>query len=265
MSVKKGWNMISRSYQAKTTISLKDVHYGPISPGERKLKLLGNVRGKDILEIGCGGGQNSIVLAKWGARAVGLDISENQIKYARKLAGKEGVKVTFHLGNMENLGVFGDETFDTVLSSFALSYVDDLEKTFQEVFRVLRKSGLFVFADVHPVAYRGRVVHRGKRRVWAVGNYFDRRKRPWRWKVEEGIARFNTGQVIIQDYFDLPVSTGFLVERILEPKPFNINRLSEQERREIPYLAQYYLKYYDLWNHVPFTIIFKAHKIKWIE
>ncbi len=68
MSVERGWNIISSACQRKTGISLKDVHYGPISPGEVDLKLLGNVKGKDVLEIGCGGGQNAIVLKKWGAR-----------------------------------------------------------------------------------------------------------------------------------------------------------------------------------------------------
>ena len=62
-SARNGWNIISGSYQMKTRISLEDVHYGPLSAGESELKLLGNVRGKDILEIGCGGGQNAIVLS----------------------------------------------------------------------------------------------------------------------------------------------------------------------------------------------------------
>jgi len=51
MSVERGWNIISSAYQRKTDISLKDVHHGPISPGEVDLKLLGNVKGKDVLEI----------------------------------------------------------------------------------------------------------------------------------------------------------------------------------------------------------------------
>ena len=113
---REGWNIISRGYQKKTRISLKDVHYGPISPGESELRLLGDVVGKDILEIGCGGGQNTIVLAKWGARSMGLDISEEQIKYARELADKNGVAVPFHVGDMENLSFFGEDSFDIVLS-----------------------------------------------------------------------------------------------------------------------------------------------------
>ncbi len=63
-SAKKGWNTISRSYQKETRISLEEVHYGPISSGESELKLLEDVKGKDVLEMGCGGGQNAIVLCK---------------------------------------------------------------------------------------------------------------------------------------------------------------------------------------------------------
>lgn len=58
--------------------------------GERELKLLGDVKDRDLLEPGCGGGQNAIVLAKGGARFVGLDISDEQVRFARKLAEKEG-------------------------------------------------------------------------------------------------------------------------------------------------------------------------------
>jgi len=141
MSAEKGWNIISKSYQKNTKISLQDVHYGPISPGESELKLLGDVKGKDILEVGCGGGQNSIVLSKWGANVAGLDISERQIEYAKKLARKEHAKVRFYLGNMENLTIFADRSFDIGLSSFAVGYVDHLSTTFAEIYRVLRKKG----------------------------------------------------------------------------------------------------------------------------
>jgi ubiquinone/menaquinone biosynthesis C-methylase UbiE len=236
------------------------VHYGPISAGERELNLLGSVKGKDVLEVGCGGGQNAIVLAKWGARAVGLDISEEQIKHARKLAKKEKVKAPFHVGNMENLGVFKAGSFDIVLSSFAIEYADDILATFQEIHRVLRKAGLFVFAVAHPVIGRGRPLRRGKRRVWAVSNYFDRRKRVWKWKVKDGVAEFRGRQVTIQDYFDLLAKAGFAVERILEPEPYRVKKMSEAELAMIPYLEAGYLKDYDLWQKVPYTIIFKTRK-----
>jgi len=261
MLAKKGWDIISRSYQETTRISLEDVHYGPISPGESELKLLGNVKGKDILEIGCGGGQNAIVLAKWGANSVGLDISEEQITYARKLAKKERVKVPFYVGNMEDLSIFHNESFDIVLSSFAIGYTENLTRTFQEVFRVLRKKGLFVFAEVHPIANRGRITRYGERRIWGVSNYFDRRRRMWTWKTGGKVAKFYGCHRTIQDYFNLLVTARFVIEKILEPEPYPLEKMSETERKWIPYLHEDFLKTYDLWRRIPYTIIFKARKL----
>jgi ubiquinone/menaquinone biosynthesis C-methylase UbiE len=265
MLAKKGWNIISRSYQEKTRISLKDVHYGPISPGESELKLLGDVKGKDVLEIGCGGGQNAVVLAKWGARSIGLDISEEQIKYARKLAEKERVKVPFHVGNMEDLSVFPNESFDQVLSPFAVGYVENLSKTFQEVFRVLRKEGILIFAEVHPIVDRGRVVRYGSRRIWGISNYFDRKRRVWRWKTDGKVAKFHGHHRTIQDYFSLLVTAGFFVEKILEPEPYTLDKMGEAERERVPYVQEEFLKNYDLWKRIPYTILFKAKKPKTVR
>jgi SAM-dependent methyltransferase len=262
MSAKEGWNIISKTYQGKTRISLDDVHYGPISPGESELKLLGNVGGKDVLEIGCGGGQNAIVLKKWGANSVGLDVSEEQIKYARKLARREGAKVPFYVGNMEDLGLFRDEGFDIILSAFGIGYAENLSKTFEEAFRVLRKNGLFVFCDVHPIVDRGRIVRHGKRRAWKVFNYFDRRKNVWTWRLDGKVAKFRGRHRTIQDYFDSLAETGFLVERILEPEPYPIDKMKEAEKAKIPYVGdgERSLINFDIWKRIPFTIIFKARK-----
>jgi SAM-dependent methyltransferase len=260
MLAKKGWNLISRGYQKKTRISLEDVHYGPISPGESELKLLGNVKGKAVLEIGCGGGQNAIVLNKWGARSGGLDISEEQIGFAKKLAKKEGVRVPFYAGNMEDLGRFDDESFDVALSSFGIGYADDLEKTFQEVFRVLRKNVLYVFSDVHPIADKGRTIRYGKRRIWGISNYFDRKRYLWTWKQKGNEARFYGYHRTIQDYFNLLTGAGFVFEKILETEPYSINNTDETERKKIPYLEEGFVRNYDLWKRIPYTIIFKARK-----
>jgi len=205
MSARKGWNIVSKGYQEKTRISLEDVHYGPTSPGELELKLLGNVKEKHVLEVGCGGGQNSIVLAKWGAKPVGLDVSEEQIKYAKQLARK-------------------------------------------------------VFCVVHPIANRGRVVRYGKRRLWGLGNYFDRRRRTWKWQIEDKVAEFYGYGRTFQDYFDSLASAGFTVEKILEPKPYPINKMTDVEIEKIPYFEEGFLKDYDIWKRIPYTLLFKTRR-----
>jgi len=260
MSARKGWNVISKGYQSSVRISLDDVHYGPISPGEKEMKLLGDVEGKDTLEIGCGGGQNAIVLAKWGARSVGLDISEEQIKYATRLARKQKVKVRFHVGNMADMPVFNDERFDIVLSSCAIGYAENPGRVFQEVFRILRKDGLFVFCVVHPIANRGRVVRYGGRRWWGLGNYFYRGKRIWKWKVNGKVTEFYGHGRTFQDYSNPLITAGFVIEKILEPRPYPLSRMTETELKQIPYFEKGYLKDYEIWRRIPFTLLFKARK-----
>lgn len=259
MLAKKGWNIISEGYQKKTKISLEDVHYGPISPGESELKLLGNVGDKDILEMGCGGGQNSIVLAKRGARSVGLDVSEEQIMYAKNLARKQKSEVSFLVATMEEASV-KDESFDIVLSSCAIGYSENPRRIFHEVFRILRKDGLFVFCVVHPIANRGRPIRSGTRRLWGLGNYFYRRKRIWKWKLEERVAEFYGFGRPFEDYFNPLVASGFVVEKILEPEPYPLNKMTEAEIEKIPYFEEGYLKDYEIWRRIPFTLLFKTRK-----
>jgi len=146
------WNRFSEYYQSIKYISLNDIHYGPYAPGEKELKVLGDLKGLKCLEIGCGGRQISIVLSKWGAEdVIGLDISEKQLEYAQALAKKENVDVTFIRGNMEDLSKFNDSSFDLVISVHAMSYVEDINKVISETSRILKANGNFVFCVLHPI------------------------------------------------------------------------------------------------------------------
>ncbi|MCK4443895.1 MAG: class I SAM-dependent methyltransferase, partial [Thermoplasmata archaeon] len=138
------WNGLTDHYQENTEISTRDVHYGWLAYGERRLGLIGNVRGKRALEIGCGGGQNTIALARWGAEAYGVDPSKKQIEYARRLAQECEVDATFHVAPAEDLSQFQDSFFDLALSSYAFGYVAELAKAYAEAYRVLRAGGIFV-------------------------------------------------------------------------------------------------------------------------
>ena len=143
------WENISDFYQKSARISTRDVHYGFLAYGEKKLNLLGDVRGKRVLEIGCGGGQNTIALTRWGAEAFGVDPTQNQIRHARQLAHKCGINAVFAVAAAEELP-FQNTYFDVVISSYAWGYVADIEKAYEEVYRVLKEDGFFVFCQTHP-------------------------------------------------------------------------------------------------------------------
>ena len=146
---KKWWEYSSQSYQKESRIPV-DIHYGPGAPNEKELKLLGNLRGKKVLEIGCGGAQCGIAMAKQGAYVTGIDISEKQLEFARNLAKKNNVNVKFYQGDIVSLKQIKSNTQDFVFTAWALHYVGDLEKCFKEVYRVLKKGGIFVLSTPHP-------------------------------------------------------------------------------------------------------------------
>jgi SAM-dependent methyltransferase len=134
----KWWDETSAWYQSECKIPIA-VHYGPGSPSEDKLRL-----------IGSGGAQCAIAFAKMGAKVSAIDISSEQLKFAKRLAAKNRVKIDFYRGDMKSLRQIRSGSQDVVFSAFALLYVDDLPRCFSEVKRVLKKGGLFVFSLGHP-------------------------------------------------------------------------------------------------------------------
>ncbi len=94
----------------------------PFLAAERPFAIMGDVRGKRVLEIGCGGGANSVILALKGATVVGVDISPKAIQAARQLAARHGVedRVDFQAIPLESyLALNQGQPFD-VICGFAV-------------------------------------------------------------------------------------------------------------------------------------------------
>ena len=117
--IKNFWGEISDKYQTEHSIHTKSAHYGPGVPDENKLGLLGNVKGKRILELGCGGAQCSIAFAKQGAIAAGIDISKEQLEFARHLVKENKVNVNLILGSFQDIKKLKSNYYDIVFSAFA--------------------------------------------------------------------------------------------------------------------------------------------------
>lgn len=207
------WNAIARPYQERHASDFDRVSWGIGGPCEDDARLLGDVRGKRLLEIGCGGGQHSILFAKQGARCVGIDLSDEQVKHARRLAEREGVDTEFYQADATDLSMFDAETFDAAHSAFALHYVDDAAACYREVFRVLKPRGLFVYSFDHP-AFRCFDDHSQQfvRPYWSP--YVE-----WDWEFPGVKARVHANYRPVGEEVDLLRGAGFIVERIIEPRP----------------------------------------------
>jgi len=241
---KKWWESISKDYQKGCKIPI-DIHYGPGSPNEKHFKLLGNLKGKRILEIGCGGAQCGIAIAKEGAKVTGIDISKEQLKFAKNLAEKNKVKINFYRGDIRSLNQIKSKSQDIVFSAFALQYVDDLLKCFKEVYRVLKNKGIFVFSLDHPFY---RTVN--PKTLKLKESYFKIGKEVF--TFSDPTKKFVCYEHSISELYSYLADNKFQVEKIIEP----------DSRKKYSYDP-----WYGLWDYTPKllkmfppTIIFKARK-----
>jgi SAM-dependent methyltransferase len=128
------------------------LNYGPETPTEDDLRLLGDVAGKRVLELGCGNGRAAVTLAKQGAHTIAIDASATQLAHGRALAAAEEVRVEWHEADLADLAFLRADSIDLALSVFALAEVDDVDRVFRQVQRVLRPGAPFVFSYEHPFA-----------------------------------------------------------------------------------------------------------------
>ena len=101
-----------------------------------------------ILDVGCGAGFFSILLAKKGHEVTGIDLTPDMIVHSRELAQEEGVNCTFEVMDAENPD-FGDETFDVIVSRNLTWTLPDAAKAYKEWLRVLKKGGILLNVDAN--------------------------------------------------------------------------------------------------------------------
>jgi len=239
-------------------IPTDDIYWGDFVATESQLGVLGSVKGKRILEIGCGGAQNSIVLSKWGAETCGIDLSRKQILYGCQLAKREGVRVNLTVGNMEKLP-FRDETFDVVTTAISLFYVPDLNAAIAEANRVLVENGYITFSTCHPFS-EGKLVRYRGRPAMVVRNYFSRRVVRWTDKLPDGSrVRMHSYYRTLQDQFDILTENGFVIERYIELERLGRSALHvlDQQKLERDKEAR---RLYKLMKEAPNWIVFKTRK-----
>jgi len=127
---------------------------GKSSLNDIELDLLGDVAGKSVLHLQCHFGQDTISLARMGAKATGVDLSDLSIKRANELNEKAGTDARFICTDLYSLPIHLDETFDIVFTSYGtIGWLPDMDKWAAIVSKYLKPGGLFVIAEFHPVVW----------------------------------------------------------------------------------------------------------------
>ncbi|NLE44325.1 MAG: class I SAM-dependent methyltransferase [Chloroflexi bacterium] len=107
----------------------------------------------DVLCLASGGGQQGPILAAAGMRVTVLDNSPAQLASDRVVAEREGLSVVTVEGDMADLGVFDDESFDLIVHPVSNTFVPNVRPVWAEAYRVLRRGGLMLAGFTNPAVY----------------------------------------------------------------------------------------------------------------
>ena len=165
------------------------------------LSLLGDVKGRHVLDVGCGDGDLAVELRRRGAIVTGIDASLEMIEAARARAKREGVQVDFCLGAAESIP-FAGERFDAVVAMTILCFVTNADPVFGEIARVLRPGGRLVIGEL------------GKWSLWAAA----RRVRAWFGSALWQQGRFRTSGELQRLAERAGLSAGPVIGAIYYPR-----------------------------------------------
>lgn len=113
------------------------------------ISMLPDVKGKTILDLGCGDGNMDMRFVKMGAKSVlATDISHNMIEQAKNINDSENIN--YMVLSMEDIGSL-NQKFDIVYSSLAFHYIEDFDKLIKDIHNLLNPNGYLIFSQESPI------------------------------------------------------------------------------------------------------------------
>ncbi|MFI6757712.1 class I SAM-dependent methyltransferase [Micromonospora sp. NPDC050417] len=211
------WDRDADDYQDEHGAFLGDVDFVwcPERLREADARLLGDLTGQRVLELGCGAASAARWLTTQQARAVALDLSAGMLRHAARAAETTGVRVPLVQADALALP-FADGAFDIVCTAFgAVPFVADSAAVMREVHRVLRPGGLWAFSVTHPMRWIF-LDDPGEGGLKAVHSYFDRR--PYVEQDSSGVPTYVEQHRTLGDRIRELVGAGFRLRDLVEPE-----------------------------------------------
>ena len=193
------------------------------------LAFIGDIRGKKILDIGCGEGYNTRVFAQLGAQDIGIDLSKTMIRLAQEEENRNKLGIRYFNASWTDLSLFKNE-FDVVVSTMALMDSPGYEDALKEFYRVLKDDGNLFFSVCHPCFLspgyvtlkdiNGISTHR------IINSY--PKEGPWEftWQLSKNADKSDSRSVIsisyhrtLSTYINKLLKAGFILKKIEEPLP----------------------------------------------
>ncbi len=195
-------------------------------------EMLPDVDGLSGLDIGCGEGYNTRLLKQRGAQVTALDISRVFVQHARRLEVEQALGIHYLVASAVQLP-FADAAFDFATGFMSFMDIAETDRVLAEAYRILKPGGFLQFSIAHPcfdTPYRRNLRDEsGLTYAIEVGDYFENREgdvTEWLFsaappEAKEGLPQFKTPRFTrtMSQWLNLLIDTGFLLERVAEPRP----------------------------------------------
>lgn len=175
---------------------------------------------KKALDLCCGEGYYSRILKHKGYEVVGVDISEKLVEIAKS---KDNT-IPYYCCDASNLDIFSNNNFDLVICAMALQDSPNYKKIINEVYRILKFKGHFIFSISHPCFSFEKLGgwerdDFGNKLYFKMDNYFIEDKKEVRWNMPRLKYQFTTmtHHRTISTYFNYLIKAGFFIDNITEP------------------------------------------------
>ena len=216
--IKKEWNCAAESWVDFVRTGKDYYRDGLNNPAT--FKLIGNLKSLVVLDLACGEGYNTRILARKGAKVTGVDFSEKLIRFAKQREDVERLGICYKVMDAAELVKFANNHFDLVTCFMSLQDIKNFKKAISEVARVLKEGGRFIFSIPHPCFEKIRLnKHKGK--ISATERYFGTMKDTVNWNMKRLTKHFTTTSFhrTLTDYFNALYRSKLLVKRLVEPRP----------------------------------------------
>ncbi len=238
------YNKIAKDYFLSRTLDTKARIYHDYLEKPALKSVVGGVKNKRVLDLGCGPGILTDYFRRKGAKISGVDISKKEIEIARS----EFKGIDFKVASAYKLP-YPPNTFDMVISSWVIHYLD-LDRALKEVRRVLKKGGFLVFSTNNPLQEVTQHKKRLPRFIREFHDYFKEGVRSSYWWGYDGFQKVNmpyihlTYETLIRNI----IKRGFTITDYVDARPLgDMKRLDKDA--------------YEYLSRVPNVCVFKIKKL----
>ncbi len=153
-ATRRSWNHATRNHNAHKGDQAAFLRRGGETLFDEESELLGRLDGLRLVHLQCNAGQDSLCLARRGARVTGVDLSDEAIRFARQLSADSGIAATFVESEVVDWLHTTSDRFDVAFASYGVTgWLPSLDAWASGVARVLEPGGRLVYVEFHPLVW----------------------------------------------------------------------------------------------------------------